>query len=273
VNGVRRPLLASLLVFTAAAAGCAKTKEEALPPVPPTVATTSTTVIDYSTVALAPVETKTTTTVNQGPGRSRLVGRVVGPDGPVAEAVVRVERLQGDSVVFRGDVATNAEGRWETGKLVGGRWRVRAWKVPDLALVEPASLFLEAGQVKSLDLGVDRFGGSTIKASVAPDPPPVGEPAHVVVSVTRAGVDAEGIVRYAPVANLPIELFAPNWYIASQNPQATDAEGRATWLAGCAFAGPSGMFVTLLTGEVKPIALAPCAGEPPTTTTPPAGGQ
>src|SRR5687768_15462234 len=83
-DGVRRPL-AALFVVVALGAACAEPEEEALPPVPPIVSTTTTTLVDYSTVPLAAVETKTTTTVNEGPGRARLQGTVVGPEGPVPE--------------------------------------------------------------------------------------------------------------------------------------------------------------------------------------------
>jgi hypothetical protein len=272
---MRRRVLASLFVVMAVAVACAGTlacagrEDEALPPAPPIVPTTTTTVIDYSTVPLAAVETKTTTTVNGGPGRARLLGTVVGPDGPVPEAVVRVERLQGDSVVFRGDVASDAEGRWQTGRLVGGRWRVRAWKVPDLADVTPEILFLEATQTKSLVLGLDRFAGPAVTPAIAPDPAYYGVPANLVVAVTNRVVDGEGVVRGVPIPGLPVQLFAPNWNIASPNPAMTDADGRVSWLLGCAQPGPEGMFVTLHTGERLPLEMAPCS-VPPTTTTAPA---
>ena len=268
MTGVRRPV-ASLFVVVAIAVACAEPTEEALPSVPPTVSTTTTTVIDYSTVPLAAVETKTTTTVNGGPGRARLLGTVVGPDGPVPEAVVRVERLQGDSVVFRGDVASDAQGRWQTGRLVGGRWRVRAWKMPELTDVTPEILFLEATQTKSLVVGLDRFAGPVVTSAIAPDPAYYGVPANLVVAVTNRTVDAEGVVRGTPIPGLPVQLFAPNWYIASANPVPTDADGRVSWLLGCALPGPEGMFVTLHTGERLPLELAPCS-VPPTTTTAPA---
>jgi hypothetical protein len=268
---VHRPLAAALFVVALFAGACAKPEVEALPPVPPTVATTTTTPpVDYSTVPLAPVESKTTTTINNGPGRARLVGSVVGPDGPVPEAVVRVERFQGDSVVFRGDVLTDAEGRWQTGRLVGGRWRVRAWKAPELADVTPEIVFLEETQIKTLTLGLDRFRGVVVTSAIAPDPAYYGVPANLAVTVSSRSVDGEGVVRSAPVPGLPVQLFAPNWYIASANPATTNADGRVTWLLGCAIPGPEGMFVTLHTGERMPLEIAPCSlPPPPPTTTPP----
>jgi hypothetical protein len=262
-DGVRHPLLVSLLVVALGAVSCAKTKEEALPPVPPTVATTSTTVIDYSTVPLAAVDTKTTTTVNQGPGRARLSGTVVGPDGPVPLATVRVERLQDDAVVFKGDIFTDADGRWRTGRLVGGRWRARAWRAPDLADVKPATVFLEAAQSKSLQLKLDRFGAPAVTASIAPDPPMLGANANLVVAVSTASVDAEGVVRSTPVPNFLVQLFAPSFAISNPNAVATDAAGRVAWVVLCRVPGPSGMFVNLESGTPQSVDVGACAEPPP----------
>ena len=267
---MRHPILVSLLVVATGLVACAKTREEALPPVPATVPTTSTTLIDYSTVPLAAVETKTTTTVNQGPGRARLSGTVVGPDGPVPLASVRVERLQDEAVVFRGDVFTDAEGRWRTGRLVGGRWRARAWRAPDLADVRPTTVFLEAAQSKSLQIKVDRFGAPAVTASIAPDPPLVGALANIVVAATSASVDAEGVVRSAPIPNLWVRLFAPGFFISSLHAAPTDADGRVTWLVSCLLPGPSGTFVMLQTGAPHAIELPGCAEPPPPPTVPPA---
>lgn len=262
-DGVRHPLLVSLLVVAVGAVACAKTKEEALPPVPPTVSTTSTTVIDYSTVPLPAVATKTTTTVNQGPGRARLSGTVVGPDGPVPLATVRVERLQDDAVVFKGDIFTDAEGKWRTGRLVGGRWRARAWRAPDLADVKPTTVFLEATQSKSLQLKLDRFGAPAVTSSIAPNPPRLGANANLVVAVSTASVDADGIVRSTPIPNLLVQLVAPNFLISYLSPLPTDANGRVTWTVLCGSPGPSGMFVNLQSGGSQPIEVAACVEPPP----------
>jgi hypothetical protein len=265
---VRLRILVSLLVVAVGTVACAKTKDDALPPVVPTVPTTSTTLVDYSTVALAAVQSRPTTTVNQGPGRARLSGTVVGPDGPVPQAVVRVERLQDDAVVFKGDILTDADGKWRTGRLVGGRWRVRAWRAPDLADVQPDTVYLEASQSRSFQLTLDRYGAPAVTASIAPDPPIVGAQANVAVVVTTASVDAEGIVRNAPIPNMLAQLFATNYAIANPNAVPTDVIGHITWLVSCTTPGPSGLSVNL-TGVPQPLALPPCAEPPPPPTTAP----
>ena len=265
---MRHPLLVSLLVVVAGTVACAKTKEDALPPIVPTVPTTTTTLVDYSTVPLAAVASNTTTTVNQGPGRARLSGTVVGPDGAVVPlAVVRVERLQDDAVVFRGDIVTDADGKWRTGRLVGGRWRARAWRTPDLADVRPDTVYLEASESKSLQLKLDRYGAPAVTASIAPDPPIVGAQANIAVAVTSASVDAEGIVRSTPLPNFWVQLVAPN--LSSTNSAPTNADGRVTWLVSCTSPGPSGVSVNLQSGPPQAIELSPCT-EPPPPPQPPA---
>jgi hypothetical protein len=251
---------------------CTDAKDEALPPVPPTVSTTSTTVVDYSTVPLAGVQTKTTTTVVGGPGRARLGGTVTGPDGPVAGATVRLERLQDDAVVFRGDVATNDQGRWLSGRLVGGRWRIRAWRAPDLALVTAQIVFLEAAQSTSLPLALQRYTGVAVRWAVAPDPPPIATPTDLAFAITRTSVDANGVVRSAPIPNLPAQLFGPKWLIGGKNPQFTDADGHVSWTVACSEAGPQGMFISLFTGDIRPVTLAAC-GTPAPPTPPTTAGR
>jgi len=61
--------------------------------------------IGYGTAAKAVTVSAgqtTTTGVDLGTGRSRLEGRVLGPEGPVPGAVVRVERLVNDASVWHG---------------------------------------------------------------------------------------------------------------------------------------------------------------------------
>jgi hypothetical protein len=263
---VRRSRLvgAVSLLVAAVVTSCANTQREALPPAPPAVSTTTaTSLVDYSSVPLATVEGKTTTTVNQGPGRARLVGTVVGPDGPVEGATVRVERLQGDSVVFRGDVATDADGRWQTGRIVGGRWRVRAWRAPDLADVRPEVVFLSEEQSRALTLPVDRFGAPFVTAAIAPDPPPVSAPANLEVAVSTQSVDGDGIVRSSPVPLTVVQLFASNVLIEGDNPRITDGAGRVSWQVTCAGAGPTGLFVSLEGGQLQAVPVASCAELPP----------
>jgi hypothetical protein len=185
-------------------------------------------------------------------------------------ATVRVERLQDDAVVFRGDIFTDAQGKWRTGPLVGGRWRARAWRAPDLADVKPATVFLEATQSKSLQLNLDRFGAPAVTASIAPDPPVLGAIANLVVAVTTASVDADGIVHSTPLPNVLVQLFAPNYTISNPNAVLTDAAGRVAWVVLCGLPGPTGMILNFQTSSPQAVKVAACVEPPPPPSAPPA---
>src|SRR5205085_7477933 len=120
----------------------------------------------FSGVALPPVPGRTTTSVDNGPGKARLVGNVVGPEGGVPGATVHVERLVGDTVLAT-DVASNLDGTWQVNGVKGGRYRVRGWRAPDLALVGPVVFFLNGDETRTISLALGRYGGNGVAASLA----------------------------------------------------------------------------------------------------------
>src|SRR5207248_2824996 len=103
------------------------------------------------------------------------------------------ERLVGDGV-GSADIISQADGTWAAPNVLGGRYRVRAWRAPDLALTTPQLLFVGSTETKALSLRVDRYTGTGVQAAIAPSPPVVGEPANLVVSVTTRSVDDKGVV-------------------------------------------------------------------------------
>src|SRR3954468_15484125 len=110
-------------------AGACSSHRGLVPPVPSTVVLeTPTTAPDLTGVGLAAVAGRTTTTsIPLGPGGATLNGTVTGPDGPVPSATVHIERLVGDAS-GSADVATQPDGTWTAPGLLGGRYRVRAWR-------------------------------------------------------------------------------------------------------------------------------------------------
>src|SRR5438132_10480239 len=98
-----RRLLGLVLCCGFVAAGVAacssKQTNAVIRPLPPPSDESTSTLADFSTVNLAGVSGRTTTTsIPLGPGGAGLSGTVVGPAGPVAGATVHVERLVGDGV-------------------------------------------------------------------------------------------------------------------------------------------------------------------------------
>src|SRR5438067_11007718 len=107
------------------AAACSQKQKEAdlRPLPPPSDDVTTTSVVDFSTVQLAGVSGRTTTTsIPLGPGGASISGTVNGPNGPVPGATVHVERLVGDGVGAT-DVASNAAGQFLVPNVLGGRYR------------------------------------------------------------------------------------------------------------------------------------------------------
>ena len=111
-------------------------KAKPLPTFVPEVSTT-TTIVDFSTVDLAPVAGRAVVHVLISPGSATLKGTVSGPDGPVAGADVHVERIVNGSI-GTADVGSQADGTWTLAGIEGGLYRVRAWRVPDFTLTRPA---------------------------------------------------------------------------------------------------------------------------------------
>jgi hypothetical protein len=269
------PRLVLLVLVVLGAGACVSGSGEQLPP-PPNIPTTTTTAVpDLSGVGLPPVPGKTTTTIAIGPGRATMGGTVVGPDGPVPGAVVHAERLVGESVAAV-DVLTNADGTWQIKDVLGGRYRVRAWRVPDLALTQPQVFFLDGAEKKALNLSLARHQGMAATAAIAPNPPVVGSPANLVVQVTVRGVDERGVVRATPVSGVPIELFgAGDWRVTTPNPTSTDGGGRARWQLVCRRPGSQPLSVVVNDAESFPLSLPACTtpaaeedGTAPATSTP-----
>ncbi|MBW3668831.1 MAG: hypothetical protein KY443_06420 [Actinobacteria bacterium] len=237
-------------------------------PAPPTTQprTPTTTAPDFTGVVLRDVPGRTTTTVAVTPGRATINGVVGGPDGPVPGALVRAERLVGDAV-GRIDVATAADGTFALTGVKGGRWRVRAFRPSDLALVKPEIFYLEDGATQTLTLRVERYAGIDVSSAFAPDPPVVGDPANLVVQVTLQSVDGDGVVRGRPVPGVRVELFgAGDWRVESTNIQPTDSSGRALWRVRCESPGNQPLSVLVGDSESFPLTLPACIAAPPSTT-------
>ena len=173
---------------------------------------------------------ETTTSIAIGPGRATLNGTVVGPNGPVGGADVHVERLVG-SLVAQEDVPTQADGTWSLPGVLGGRYRVRAWRAPDLALTTPQIFFLNGTDTRSLTLQLQQFNTGTLTAAIAPDPPIVG-PAG---DAGRAADQPDG--RRHGRGPGPSRWPTPSsscrapaaWSISQPNPAITGPDGSATW--------------------------------------------
>ena len=248
------------------AGACEAKAVEPLPPAPKVPETTTTTVIDYSGVGLNGVPGRTTTTVAMGPGRATLQGTVTGPDGPVPGAVVHAERLVGDAAATL-DVLTGADGRYVIPNVLGGRYRLRAWKAaPDnLALIEPQVFFLEGSEKKAANLAITRYQGVSVTAAIAPDPPLIEAPSNLVVQIVDRAVDPGGIVRSTPLPDVRAELFGTgDWRVLTSVATASDGAGRARWTLECRRVGVQPLSVVVGETTTFNLNLPACTVPPPT---------
>lgn len=237
----------------------------------PVPATTTTTEIDYSQLGIKAVTNRATTTIALGPGQATLQGTVVGPEGPVDAATVHVERLVGNAVSVV-DVATLADGTWSVPTILGGRYRVRAWKAPDLALTKPEILYLQSSETKALNLRVDRYSGAVVAASIAPNPPVIGDAVNLFVRLSERRVDDAGVVRVVPLSGASADLAGSGYQLESVNPITADGNGVAEWRLRCT--SPNAALSVTVSGSASfPLEVPACVqggatNEPaPTSTT------
>ncbi|MGH9165928.1 MAG: hypothetical protein ACRDZW_10510, partial [Acidimicrobiales bacterium] len=161
------------------------------------------------------------------------------------------------------------DGTWSLAGVTGGRYRVRAWRAPDLAQVEPTLVFVGAQDKAPVVSKLERFAGPFPAPSVAPNPPVVGESAGLVVQVTQRSVDEGGVVRAIPIPGARVELTgAIFWQVRSANPTVTDASGRARWELACRSPGAQPLSAVVNGGESFPLALPACADPTPVVPVP-----
>jgi hypothetical protein len=202
-----------------------------------------------------------------GPGSATLNGTVLGPSGPVAGATVEADRLVGDQVATA-HATTAADGSWTISSILGGRYRIRAWQQPTLAVTAPQIFFLGGTESRSLTIQLSSFTGPSIVAAIAPDTPMVDQPANLVVQVTTPTVGADGVVRALPDAGETVTLTdGPLWQVSGANPLTTGPDGTVLFAVACQADGVLPLSVAV--GGAAPVALQlpACAGSPPTTTT------
>jgi hypothetical protein len=264
------PIAVILLFAVAAVAGCAAAVPTGMIPPASTASSllsTTTVTSDLSGTNLPPVPGQTTTTVAIIGGGASLSGTVNGPPGPVAGADVHLERITSTGVAAA-DAVTGADGSWSMPGLLGGRYRVRAWRAPDLDLTTPAIFFLGGTEARVVPLQLTSFTG--VMTSAAVNPAPVAEvPFNIAVVVSSGAVDTNGVARANPAAFVKVQLSATSdMTLNSLNPGYADATGRVEWNAVCHTPGPLGVSIVINDAQAVVLNLPPCnpGAAPPSST-------
>lgn len=272
MKGRSGPLIVALAAVVTALGGCGvETLRFATPPATPPSSTTSTTLSpDLTGVDLGTVTGRTTTTTAIiGPGGATLSGTVLGPQGPVAGATVEADRFVGSSEATR-QASTAADGSWTIPAILGGRYRVRAWQTPSLAMTTPQIFFLGGTQTMSVNLQLQAFTGQTVSSAANPVSTLVGDNIDVIVAVNNQSVDTAGIVSFEPASGVQVGLNGGANVGISASPAATDSNGDASFTLTCLSAGSTTVTGTTSTGSATTLPTITCSvpfTPPPTTTT------
>lgn len=273
---MRRFLLLVALVALVAA-GCTSSKPSAgpAPTVPPTEASTAAPPSTATSTTGKPTTTSSTvprttvaTVISVGPGNAFLNGTVRGPQGPVDGATVHIERVVGKAVATA-EVTSSGGGGWQLPSVLGGSYRIWAFRPPDLAQSDVQTFFLAANERKVVDFTLAGSGGDRIVAVVNPSPPRVDQPATLTVTIGTGGVDSQGRPAINPRPNVVLTLNAGNGFALETPAQVlTDGNGTGSWRIRCLVEGASSLPLTVGTG-LTVVNLPPCGSAPvaaPTTT-------
>lgn len=209
-------------------------------------------------------------------GTAKIEGRVLGPDGPVEGATVRLERFVGDEFGIL-DVGTDEDGKYVAANLLGGRYRLRAWQKPSLATLEPPALFLAADNGAGvMDIYTEKREGVALQGALNTAEPHVGETVTFQALLFREEVDDAGIVRGAGIDATDVQL-TPVGGLALVSPDVlpTNPDGFALFEIKCTATGAHSVVISsgdlaLAVGlpECLPGVVPPAEDEPgPTTTT------
>ena len=269
---VRRPVLI-LLALVALVACSDSTPEVAPTTVPPETTTipprTTVTTVRATTTTIRPTTT-VSTVLSIGPGEASLVGTVSGPAGPVDGATVRVERLVGKAVATT-DVTTTGGGAWQLVSILGGSYRVRAFKSPDFVQSPVESFFLAANERRNLDFKLRAAGVERITAAVSPNPPRVDQGATLTITIGTERVDDQGRPSIAPRPGVVMTLGGGPGFVVESVPQVlTDSSGAASWRIRCTIEGANTVSLTIANG-ITQARIPSCTAAPapaPTTTRP-----
>ena len=264
-------VLGGVVLLLPLLAGCSKHEGKALPAPKPGETTTTTAPVDLTQVSLQPIALTgkpTTTTRPVGGGKATIAGRVVDTDGnPVPGAFVRATYYGDPTKPEVIEALSLDDGTYKFEQVLGGRWRVRAWKTPELATLEDNAFFLGYTENRQLDLKVKAATDYVVTSSMAPNPPFTGSPVELAVLVLSQTVDDNGVVHRSPVGGAAVTLnIIGKWYLGTDATEATEANGRAAWPLTCVEEGQQPI-TAVVGGRDWPLNLPACHDPMETSTT------
>lgn len=174
-------------------------------------------------------------------GSAGLAGTVVGPDGPVAGAIVQIERHTATGSA-QTQVLTNEDGTWKASDLLGGRFRVRAYLPNVLADLEPQIFFLRAEEQRPISTRLSGPAERLVVTFHSSGPHYLALASTDAVTVGREVVDAEGRLVLEPVPGHGVSLTLSGAATFSGSPPAqTDGSGALRFAVVCPVLGASSL--------------------------------
>jgi hypothetical protein len=269
-----RPARFPALALAAATALWACSGSPRAAPPAPTAASTATTTTpttrpDYATVNLPGVAgNPAVPAVAVTPGPVTVSGTVTDNTGaPVAAATVSLERIVGNAA-GQTQVTSAQDGTWTAQGILGGLYRIRAWRPPDLAQPAATVVFLAPTPAPGpVGLQLAHYDQTNVRTAVSPNPPVLGVPVDLVVQLTSTAVGDDGVVRSAPTVGAAVAISAAGqWAVDGDPQQTTAAAGEVSWQATCEALGDQALSVTVNQGDPVALAVPACTPTPTTTT-------
>jgi hypothetical protein len=244
--------VAATVVGSVMLGACRRPIEVTYPVVPSTLSlrsTTTPTIGADRTKLTLPVLDQTnasTSTIGFAAGKAALFGVVKGPDGPVAGAKVRIERLVGTQTATT-IVDADAEGKYRIENVTLGRIRVRAWRAPDLAMADDDVLFTKNEVGHSLKM--ESFGRTDVQWALSPAVLRSGKQANVVVQVTTRVVGEDGLISVTALSGVGVSILPLGSLVPTEvGERITNEVGRATFTLRCEAVGDTNLDVRLAIG-------------------------
>jgi hypothetical protein len=171
--------------------------------------------------------------VSMGGGSTRLQGSVVGPDGPVAGALVHLERHTAGGVGHL-DTSTDDEGRWLLQGLAGGRYRIRAWVPDQLTMGRSEVRYVADDEEATFEFSLWAVDPTPRLELVDGGPMYEGLPSTVAVFLGARSVDQEGVVVTNPLPGERITIVTTaQVQVLGQPFGVTDSQGAARFVVRC----------------------------------------
>lgn len=188
-------------------------------------------------VAVQPRRLASTAAPTMKGGTARLSGTVVGPEGPVPQASVRIERETRGGLATVG-LVTDELGLYDLPAVLGGRYRIRAWVSGRFTMTLSHTLFLNEGETEDTDLIIGPIDAGPYLGFTHRGAIHVGLSGTVAVSVNTRSIGDDGLVNVTGIAGATVVLVPSSGVTAVPTEAATDGSGVARFVLQCHQQGP-----------------------------------